>query len=501
MSGIAWRKNMKIMNNIAQVPQWWKTLRNQTSLSPVLSIQAFWMALFLGMALGIFRPIYSIGTIGCLAFALILWLRWDELAVTLIVAVHIWVDSYLGLHIIAILMALVLVFVCYIGRSDNHPWTGPRLVWLWVLFLVLTIYPAINSIGFKLSDIESFKFSDTENFYCNVIFSSFIVFWLGNIISKDISAMRRVFQLLSILAVLIAIHTIILATTGSFLFEAPHIETMLAQYSNFQVVGAGTSRIGSFFVGPNGNAVFLTTSFFLPLCLFVECKRYWMKAIYLLEMLLILLAFISTYSIGMWIALLAGILIFILPISRIGYGVSLLIILALLAAIVFTFFPSQIAVQLYRINDQNTLSLHIGAWQTAIEVIKAFPLFGIGIGSQAYLIGSNPYRVFAQYIPLAEPDNAYLQWGAMAGIPVMLIFLFMLICTLLFARRNWRAMDSSHRPILTGGIAAFITLSIGSLSVDGWTNSAGQAHLGWLIAGMIASPFLGAAYTNNSQRY
>lgn len=491
---------MKMMNNIAQVPQWWKTLRNHLSLSPALSLQVFWMALLLGIALGILRPIYSIGTIGCLAFALILWLRWDELAVTLIVAVHIWVDTYLSLYIIAVLMALVLIFVCYMGRSDDHPWTGPRLIWLWVLFLILTIYPAVNSISFKLSDIESFKFSETGIFYCNVILSSFVMFWLGNIVSKNISAVRRVFQILSILAVLIAIHTIIIATTGNFLFEAPHIETMLAQYSNFQVVGAGTSRIGSFFGGPNGNAVFLTTSFFLPLCLFVECKSYWMKAIYLLAMLLILLAFMSTYSIGMWIALLMGLLIFIFLISRIRYGISLLMTLALLAAIVVTFFPSQIAVQLYRITAQNSLSLHIGAWKTAVEVIKAFPLFGIGIGSQAYLIGSNPYRVFAQSIPLAEPDNAYLQWGAIAGIPVMLIFLLLLICTLLFAWRNWRAMDSSQRPILTGGIAAFITLSVGSLSVDGWTNSAGQAHLGWLIAGIIASPLLGAAYTNSSQR-
>ncbi len=114
------------------------------------------------------------------------------------------------------------------------------------------------------------------------------------------------------------------------------------------------------------------------------------------------------------------------------------------------------------------------------------------------MFGSNPFRVPAQIVPLIEPDNSYLQWGAMAGIPVMLVFLLLLGYAFWRSWRNWRTIDTRYRPLLGGGIAALIALSMSSLTIDGWTGPSGTVSLGWLIAGLVASPFIGSCLPKQS---
>ena len=202
---------------------------------------------------------YGLAAVGAIIMAIILQLRWDALMVMLIIAVHVIVDWYLALRLVSLLMALVLLFVCYFGRSAEHPWVKPRALWLWGLFLILTLYPAIKG---------ALDLYDADTYYPSFVLSAFIMFWLGNIIAKDISSVRRVFQLLAIFATLIAIHTIIEATTGKFLFEIrTGLKRLLAQHSNYQLVqnlGASVSRAGSFLGHPNDNGAFLAFSFFLP---------------------------------------------------------------------------------------------------------------------------------------------------------------------------------------------------------------------------------------------
>ncbi|HYU76380.1 MAG TPA: O-antigen ligase family protein [Ktedonobacteraceae bacterium] len=472
--------NMKV-ENVVQMPKRWEIIRERISPSLIVSILALLASLSIGVVVGKFSPIYGAAAAGAIVIVIIVLLRLDELTATLIFAIHIWVDTYRGLHVIAMLLALALLFFYYFGRSTNHPWTKPRSIWLWFLFLILTIYPTIHG--------ASFNVNDAYGFYLHLVLGAFFMFWLGNLVAKDIPSVRRLFQLLSVLATLIAIHTILEAITGKFLFASARIEAELVQYSNFQIVEVDVSRAGSFFVGPDGDAAFLATCFFFPLGLFVESKRFWAKVIYLLAMLLILLALIFTYSTGGWIGTLAAIVIFVFLTGRIRNSLLTLIEIVILTAMLFAVFPSQIAAQLYHASSGNTLLLHLGSWQTAIRVIEAFPLFGVGMG-RAYLVSADPYRVPAQFVPLAEPDNSYLQWGAIAGIPVMLIFLSLIACVFWFAWRNWRAVDTRYRPLLGGGIAALIALSVISLSVNGWTSPNDLVYLDWLIAGIISSPLI-----------
>ena len=177
----------------------------------------------------------------------------------------------------SLLIGLLLLVVCYFGRSAKRPWTEPRWLWLWLMFLVWNIVPTLKG--------GSFSLTNSIGYYLEVVLSSFIGFWLGNLIARDIAPIRRLLQLLSLLSALFAIHTIIQATTGVFLFESARAKINLLAASNFQI-GGGISRASSFFGNPNGAGGFMATCLFLPLGLFVESKRLWAKMIYLGESLL-----------------------------------------------------------------------------------------------------------------------------------------------------------------------------------------------------------------------
>jgi O-antigen ligase len=450
----------------------------------IFSVLTLLVALLVGIIIGVFSITYAIVLAGALVLAIILLLRLDEFILSLIVAVHILIDSYMGfaLYQIALIMAVLLLIVCYFGRSTDRPWTEPRLLWLWIAFVVLTIVPTIKGGDFSLTN--------SIGHYLEIVISPFIMFWLGNIIAKDIAAIRRIFQCLAIMAALFAIHTIIETTTGVFLFESAKAKADLLQVGNFQLQ-QGISRAGSFFGNPNGNGIFLATCAFLPIGLFIESKQFWAKIVYVVEVLLILVALTFTYSTGSWLATFVGILVFMFLVGRVRYSLLLFLSIVALAMIALTIFPTQIAAQLTHARDQGDFSLHIGDWLTALQVIQAYPLFGVGLGSQAYLIRAEPYRVSMQYKPLAEPDNSYLQWGAIAGIPTMLVFLLMLGSVFWLAWRNWLAVETRYRVLFAAGIAALIALSVNSLSVDGWTSPIDVEFLGWLIAGVVATPLIG----------
>jgi O-antigen ligase len=167
--------------------------------------------------------------------------------------------------------------------------------------------------------------------------------------------------------------------------------------------------------------------------------------------------------------------------------ITLFIIITALVLLVG--FPSQVNLLFLHASDPNELLLRNAGWLTAIRVIQAFPLTGVGLGFETYQLRSNPYRVPAQYEPLAHPHNSYLELGAMAGLPLLITFVALILFALWLALRNWRLTDVRTRPLLSGGIAAVLALSVNSWSINGWTLPP-LAATGWLILGVISSPLL-----------
>jgi len=437
-------------------------------------------ALFLGGILGRSNPLYSAALAGGLLMIITTLLRWDELTVTAIIAVHLYVDWYLGLHIVAPLMALLLLGFFYVARSPRHPWLMPSAFWLWIAFLLLTISPAIRG---------ALMLYDAASYYPSDILGALLMFWSGLLIARSYVQVRNCFKLLAALGTLLALHTIIQGTTGIVILGSSHYDELMLLTSNYQIWQSNAHRAGSFFVDPNWNGTFLGMIFFLPFGLFVESSTLLAKALYLIEMCLLLIALLFTYSNGAWLSFFAGLLIFIFFVGRNNYRILMPVLFFIGSEIVLALFPAQIASQWMHAQDPTEVPLRVGAWLTALRVIEAFPWTGVGLGYQNYLERSNPFRVPQEYVMLAHPHNSYLEWGAMAGLPVLCVFLALLLFALWQAIRNWVDCGPVFRPLLGGGITAILVLSVNSWTINGWTLPA-LAMPGWLILGLLASPLL-----------
>lgn len=453
----------------------WKTLR----LFTPFTLSAVVFGLLLGAVIGAFEPVIWAGVVGAVVLAVLIVLRQDAIIATLIVAIHLYLDWYLGLAAIAQVITLVLLLIFYLLRSEKYLWGTPRALWLWCLFLLLAILPAL----------EGLTLNDGAYYYINVIFGAFVMCWLGLVIARDIPTMRSLFRWLSLFGTLVAIHTIIQAATGTLLFGTSRYDLYLTQVSNYPLGSTGVYRAGTFLVNPDSAGAFFATMFLIPLGLFIACPYFLEKLIYLGEAIVMVPALLFTYSTGAWAAALGGLFFFIILVGRRLYTVQLLICFCIFALVLFVGFPLQVGLQLQHALDPTQLALRLGVWQTGLRVIQAYPLHGVGLGRYVYFERADPYRVPAQIIPVYHPHNSYLELAALGGIPLAIVFIALLGLALWSSLKNRRRTDRRTRALLGGGIAAVMALSINSLFVAGWT-LAPLTAIGWLILGALSSPLL-----------
>ena len=438
------------------------------------------VALPLGLVLGRLDPILSVAITSVIVFAIIIVLRQFELAVTAVIVIRLYVDWYLGIGFAAQIVMVLLLAILFLSPTLRRSWGAPQPLWLWFLFLAISILPAIRGISLQ----------DGAYYYFNVIFSAFIIYWIAIVIAQDFARVRLLFRILSFFGMLIAMHSIIQATTGTLLFGSSRFDAYLASINNYQLFkGEDAVRIGSFFVNPDLNGGFLAMMLFIPLGLFVESTIIREKVLYLIEAFIMLIALLFTYSSGAWSSVLAGVVVFLIFVGSARYRILLASVIFGVTMAMSFLFPSQINFLLRHAEAPNELALRTGAWQTGIGVISAFPLTGIGLGRYVYLERAEPYRVLAQYRPLDHPHNSWLEFAALGGLPIAIVFTALLSFTLWLAFRNWIRAGAKTRAMFGGGIASVIALSVYSLSDAGWT-AAPLLAMGWLILGVVSSPII-----------
>jgi O-antigen ligase len=316
------------------------------------------------------------------------------------------------------------------------------------------------------------------------------MFWLGSVLARDILCVQRLFKMLAAVGTALALITIIQNKTGILLFGSARYDASLASASNFSLLqGGDVYRLGSFFVNPDWNGAFFATILFIPLGLLIASNVLWEKILYLLEACIILPALLFTYSVGSWLSAGIGIVVFVVLLGHMRYRLWITAFLAAMTGILLIWFPDQVALLLQHGEDPSVILLRSGAWKTAIHIMQTFPLTGIGLGLQIYMLRAEPYRVPEQHQILAHPHNSYLELGAMAGIPVLVLFVALVLLALCLALRTWAHGDGRQRSLLAGGMAAVIALSVNSLSVNVWTLPP-LAAFGWLILGIASSPLL-----------
>ena len=433
----------------------------------------------IGIGQGTLELMIWVTLVGFLSMTLILLLRLNELAATAIIAINIIVDLYLALYFVSLIMALATLLILFLARSPRYPWIAPRALWLWVLFLLLAIFPATQTIV---------PF-DGIQYYLKIFLAAFIIFWLGMSIARDITNVRFLFSLLAVFGAFDAIITIIQATTGVMLFSTSRYQVLLQSVSGYQLGASDISRAGAFLINPDSNACFLAIMLLIALGLLLDAPALLLKVIYLTLTCLIFLAMLFTYSTEGLLGALAGIIALIALAGSTRIRIFLLLLIFGIAIVVIVCLPAQVGLLVHHASNPGELSLRSGAWQTGMRVVQAFPLTGVGLGSYVYRVRAEPYRVPAQYIVLDHPHNSYLEFAALAGLPVLIVFLTLLLFALGLALRNWVQADKRSRTLLGTGVAVVIVLSVVSLSDAGWTFPP-VAALGWLVLGVISSPLL-----------
>jgi O-antigen ligase len=447
------------------------------SPSSIFPLMGLLLAVVLAVILGRRDEATDAFIAGAILFALVLILQQHELAVVMVIAVHLYIDWYLGYNLAALVMEFLLLGALFLARTARYHWTVPQGLWLWGLLLAVSLLPATQGI----------TLSDGFYYYFNVIFNSFMIFWIGLVLARNIASVRRFFEIFSAFCTLMAIHTIIQATTGIFLLASSRFNAYLALVSDYTLAYSDIQRAGSFFVNPDSSGSFFGIVIFVPLCLFFCSRSLPRKLFYLAELLLMLVALLFTYSTGGWVAAAAGFLVFMLFVGHNRYRLLLPFFFVLIIFALITFFPEQINLQIQHALTPSEASLREAAWQTGIQVIRAFPLTGIGLGRYDYIVRADPYRVPQQYRPLAHPHNSYIELAALGGVPILLIFMALLAFTFWLGVRNWHRIKGQASSLYAGGLALVVALSVNSMFIPGWTLPP-LVVIGWLILGIISSP-------------
>ncbi|HEU5382733.1 MAG TPA: O-antigen ligase family protein [Ktedonobacteraceae bacterium] len=450
----------------------------------VWSISLFFVALLIlavGWQFGNAGIAISTGVISLLLLTLALLFRQDEIAAVLCIVVHVYVDWYLGVRFLALGLILVLLLVRYLTRSEQRAWVLPRGRGCWLLLLCLAILPALH--GYTLPD--------GVTYYLTIFFTPLLTFWLGSLLAQDTAHIRYLFKILAGFGTVLAILALIQAATGKLLFSSPRFDSYLAQVSDFQLTAkSAIHRTGIFFINPDTNGTFFAIMVFLPLSLFFTSATLRAKAFYFSEMLLIVLALLSTYSTGAWVASTAAFILFLALLGNMRARIFLLSLITVILAVLALFFSTQLSHQLQHLAATRDLIERFIGWQVAIRIIETFPLTGLGLGIFAYRYRAPAFRISSPYYrQLSHPHNSYLEVAAMGGLPVFLVFLTLLCLAMWWTWRNWKKAEDQTRLLLTGGIGVIVALSINSFGSNSWT-IAPLAALGWLILGITSSSLL-----------
>jgi hypothetical protein len=409
----------------------------------------------------------------------------EELTAITIVAVTLVIDWYqiLGtpLHfpVVGVVMAAGVVVMMFLQQSAERRWVSVPNVGLWLLLLILAVVPMARGISL----------TEGVTYYLQVFLSPLLMATLGASIARDPGRIRRLFSLLSGLAGLLAAHTIIIALTGTFLLDTPRQSAYLSSVSDFGLVGSAATRVGSLLGNPDWNGAFLAMMAFFPIGLFIHNGSRLARLLYLGEAALILVALLFTFSTAAWIAVCAGLVALVVLLGGSRYRAYALVVIVATLAVIVVAFPAQLRLLAKHASSQSGLSLRVGAWETGIRVIASHPLFGIGLGLNTYLQRAEPYRVALQYRALAHPHNAYLELGALGGVPVLALFVVILASSLRLAVVNYRRVERHYQPLLAGALAALVVLSVNSFAINGWT-LAPLAAIGWLVLGALSSTAL-----------
>jgi O-antigen ligase len=437
------------------------------------------------VALGTTIAFAATAMIACLAIVTVLVvLDQLELLAVICAAASLLLDWYqavslpVHLPVTAAVLALGLIAILFLMQSRARPWRPLPYMWAWGVFVLVMLATLLRS-----PDL-----TQALAYFDNIVILPLLMWILGVQLGRTVAHLRKLMSLLTAFGALIALHATVEALTGKFLFATAAIQNGLtAKGAYFGVAGTSIVRSGSFLGNPNSAGEFFTVLFFVAITAALSSTTTRSKLLHGVAAALILLGTFFSYSTTSWIATVGGVLVLIVLIGstkiRLVCGAALLGVPALLWIV----FPTRMAALLSHTLHPTGLRGRFEAWQTALNVIHARPFTGIGLGvGTAYVRGVAPYRANPALVPLTHPQDSFLEFAVLGGLPLLIAFLLLLGAAVRRIWKNYRASSHGQRIVMSGVLAIVVAVSINALGDAAWTLPPLVGIL-WLILGAGSS--------------
>ncbi len=235
----------------------------------------------------------------------------------------------------------------------------------------------------------------------------------------------------------------LVAVTAQGLFQAALVV--------YQWQWLGTERPGGTFYNPNFTAGFLAAAIFLTLGWMYapsspSSRRGWAR-VFLPAAIVSFMAvgIVLTGSRGGMLALVCGSMVLIA-----GRNILYLLLPAGAGLAGLVVYPNPWIERIVNLSQTDVFAYsRLSIWKSALEMMREYPLFGIGLGQYKYYSSRFAFPVeshWARYSRVAEtPHSEYLQVGAEMGVTGVVIFLAGTACLVVFSLTLLRNRSASDR--------------------------------------------------------
>lgn len=340
-----------------------------------------------------------------------------------------------GNSMIAIVILFYLVNLTFNINARKRLFLGIRLLFHDIFGIFAIIVFIVMALSVTYSSNNSLALSETIRF-ATYLCLYFIVKW--EIKDKSVKNILIWFMMISVLISIVG------------LLGIPFGLGVEKQPSKF-----GTMiRIESTLENSNNLGAFLVLSIFSFLSIFLNEKEKKRKLLYGIGTFLVAISLLLTQSRNAWIAFVAGCLCYIVLFN----WKSIIYFITIFIGILFI---PQVRDRIAQFNDPSQNGSRIELWKTALKMIKAHPLLGVGNGNYAtkydkYYTGYKDisYKAHGQF----HPHNIFLKVQSEIGVMGTLAFIG-LIGSMFFklVKVVKTTADTLYKNLYKGFIVSIIT--------------------------------------------